>query len=192
MLTDDIGHPKLKEHFIKVNTLMDPRQPWYNRGMSEPRGGPIGFFIRRPWLCLATVGSVVTLSSVVDLAVVIFADTGSRFYRPGNNPSLPGWLPWSSWIALRPWSVWIMLAGLFGFAIGATLLIATVYLRGQRTKTRLLGSVLIAYGVLQSVVSLCLQVWGGLLLGLLFLGIGAVLARRSAVHPPAPAGDPAS
>lgn len=141
--------------------------------MDERRGGPIGLFISRPELCLATAGSVLTLSSLVNLAVVIFADKGRWFYRPG----LLGW----------SWSSWILVAGIFGFATGATMLIAAGYLRGLPTKSRLVGSVLIAFGILQCAVSLLLQAWGGLLPGILFLSIGVLLTARSPVNHPVPA-----
>jgi len=133
--------------------------------MSERPGGPIGFFLRRPGLCLAMVGSVLTLSSVVSLAIVIFADKGSFIYLQR--------------LAGQPRSHWIMLAGLFGFATGATMLIAANYLRGQPTKSRLFGSVLIGLGVPQIAVSLSVQSGGGLLLGILFVGIGVVLTRNT-------------
>lgn len=140
--------------------------------MSERRGGPIGLFLRRPGLCLAVVGAVLTPSSVVNLALVIFADKDGRLYRTG--------------VFGKSWSTWIMLAGLFGFATGVTMLIAAIYLRGQPTKFRLIGSAVIALGVLQFAVSLCFLAWEGLLLGILFLGIGGVLTRRSTVNPPIP------
>lgn len=140
--------------------------------MSERRGGPIGLFFRRPGLCLATVGSVLTLSAVVNLAIVIFSGKGSTFY-------VARWLGWT-------WSSWIMVAGLVGFATGIGMLMTAAYLRVQPTKSRLIGSALIVFGVLQFAGGLYHQAWGEFLMGIFFVGIGAVLARRTAVNPPAP------
>lgn len=146
--------------------------------MSEPFRGPIGLILRRPALCLALAGSFLVVLSLFNLSVIWLIRPGSTFVRPGVS----GWGPTIGFVPLPV----IVFGGVFGLAAGTPMLIAAGYLCGQRTKPRLFGCALVGLGLIMIALGLFTQQTGWLS-GILLLGPGGVLLRRTA-GPPAPPG----